>query len=58
MRDRQEDTVSDERSKDVKEFLAKFISIELGEAEKTLGSLQPASPHAGRAMVSALMLQG
>ena len=58
MRDRQEDTVSDERSKEVKEFLAKFISIELGEAEKMLGSLQPASPHAGRAMVSALMLHG
>ena len=55
MRDRQEDTVSDERSKEVKEFLATFV---LGEAEKMLGSLQPASPHAGRAMVSALMLHG
>ena len=58
MRDRQEDTVSDERSKEVKEFLAKFVSIELGEAEKMLGSLQPATPEAGRAPTSALMLQG
>ena len=58
MLDRQEETVSAERSKDMKEFLARFVSNELGEAQKTLKSLQPASPHAGRAMVSALMLHG
>lgn len=58
MRDRQEDTVSDERSKEVKEFLARFVAIELGEAEKTLESLQSASPEAGRAPMTEDLLSG